>query len=194
MPKVRVAGLDGAKANFGIVIMDYDTDTGTLDIAKMRLVETVKDTSKQVRKSSDNLARAREIAEALKDELKDCVLAFGEVPTGGQSADACMSFGIVIGLYASLNIPMVEVAPAETKLATVGTRTASKEEMIEWAFGAYPNAKWLTTKRGGVMVPTKKNEHLADAAAIVHAGIKTPGFKQLVAILGAQAQHRVAAA
>lgn len=187
MTKIIVAGLDGAKANFGITKMTYDTVTGKLDIIGLRLVETKKSTAKTVRKSSDNLARATEIAEALREELADCVMAFGEVPSGGKSADAVLSFGIVIGLYASLPVPMVEVSPAETKKATVGTSTASKEEMIEWAIETYPNAPWLLTKRNGEMVPVAKNEHLADAAAIVHAGIKLPVFKQVVALSKAAA-------
>jgi Holliday junction resolvasome RuvABC endonuclease subunit len=180
--KIKVLGLDGAKANFGIATMVYDMDTGGLDVEDLLLVETEKTKSKQVRVSSDNLRRCREIAEAVRDKTIGCVVAFGEVPTGGQSADACMAFGMVIGIYASLTIPMIEVSPAETKLATVGTRTASKEEMIEWAYERYPNAPWLLTKRQGVMVPIAKNEHLADACAVVHAGIKTQEFQKVIAI------------
>lgn len=177
MPKIKVAGLDGAKANFGIAKMIYDTDTGELNIVSIRLVETQALKGKHVRVSSDNLRRAREIADVLKEELKDCAMAFGEVPTGGQSADAVLSFGIVIGLYASLAIPMVEVSPSETKKAAVGTSTASKEEIIEWAMEKYPDAAWFTKKRKGVISPTAKNEHVADAAAIVHAGVKTQEFR-----------------
>lgn len=183
MAKILVAGLDGAKANFGITKMLYDTETEELEIVSIRLVETQALKGKHVRVSSDNLRRAREIADVLKEELKDCVMAFGEVPTGGQSADAVLSFGIVIGLYASLSIPMVEVSPAETKRAAVGTNTASKEEIIEWAMEKYPNAPWFTKKRNGVVSPTAKNEHVADAAAIVHAGVKTQEFRVHAALI-----------
>lgn len=185
MTKIRVVGLDGAKANFGITRMTYDLVTGELDIEALKLIETQKSTAKTVRVSSDNLRRCREIAEGIRDGIQGCVVAFGEVPYGGKSAEAAHAFGMVIGLYASLPIPMIEVQPTETKLATVGTRTASKEEMIEWAFETYPNAPWLTRKAGGKVVPVLKNEHLADAAAIVHAGVKTPAFQQTIAILRA---------
>lgn len=194
MTKILVAGLDGAKANFGITRMTYDLVTGELAVDGLKLIETQKSSAKTVRVSSDNLRRCREIAEGIRDGIQGCTVAFGEVPFGGKSADAVHAFGMVIGLYASLPIPMIEVMPQETKLATVGTKTASKEEMIEWAFETYPNAPWLTTKRGGAMVPVLKNEHLADAAAIVHAGVKTPAFQQTIAILRASQGIAVPAA
>ena len=183
MAKILVAGLDGAKANFGITKMLYDTNTEELELVSIRLIETQKLTGKHVRVSSDNLRRAREIADALKEELEDCTMAFGEVPTGGQSADAVLSFGIVIGLYASLPVPMVEVSPSETKKAAVGTTTASKEEIIEWATQKYPDAEWFTKKRNGVISFTAKNEHVADAAAIVHAGVRTQEFRVHAALI-----------
>jgi hypothetical protein len=185
MALIKCAGLDGSLRNFGITKMLYDTDTGKLDIADMLLIETVKSKDKRVRASSDTYDRARSLAIGAQKFVADCDAIFAEVPTGGQSYDAVLGFGIVIGIYASLQKTIIEVSPAETKKAAVGTRTASKEEMIAWAFETYPKAKWLTTKRGGVMVPVLKNEHLADATGIVHAGILTPAFQQAAAILSA---------
>lgn len=185
MALIKVAGLDGSMRNFGIAKMLLDTDTYSLSVIDLILIETEKTKSKQVRASSDTYNRARTIATATHEALDECSVCFAEIPFGGQSYDAVLGFGMVIGIYASLSTPLIEVAPAETKLATVGTRTASKEEMIDWAFTEYPTAPWMTTKRGGVLVPTKKNEHLADGCAIVHAGIKTPAFRQVAAILAA---------
>jgi len=185
MPKIYVAGLDGSKRNFGVARMMLDTDTLELAVDDLILVKTEKDKNKQVRASSDNLRRSQEIVTSIRPALKDCVSAFVEVPSGGQSYDAVLGFGIVIGIYASLEIPTIEVSPSETKIAAVGTRTASKDEMIDWAFSKYPDAPWRTTKRNGAMVPTLDNEHLADAVAITEAGIKTPAFRQTLAILRA---------
>lgn len=187
MALIRIAGLDGSKTNFGIAIMDLDTESMDLSVVDLILVKTEKSKNKQVRASSDNLARSQAITEILFPALKGSVSAFIEVPSGGQSYDAVLGFGIVIGIYASLPITTIEVSPAETKKAAVGTRTASKEEMIEWAVGKFPDAPWRMTKRKGVMVPVKDNEHLADAVAIVHAGIRTPAFRQTIAMLNAQA-------
>lgn len=191
MAKIRVAGLDGSKRNFGVAIMEIDTRTLEAEVVDLILIKTEKEKSKQVRKSSDNFRSACEIAEGLTGALKGVTSIFIEVPSGGQSYDAVLGFGIVIGLYASiermLGIPAVEVAPSETKLAAVGTKTASKQEMIEWAFEKFPDAPWRTRKLKGETVPTLDNEHLADAVAIVHAGMKTPAFRQTLAILTAAA-------
>lgn len=188
MTKIRFAALDGSLRNFGIAKMEYDTAAPAdqaLSVISLRLVETEKSKNKQVRASSDNLTRAQTIAKVIREEMADCAMVFAEVPSGGQDYNAVLGFGIVIGLYAGIVPPVVEVSPSETKMAAVGTRTASKEEMIEWAVGKFPAAPWLMTKRGGVMVPVKKNEHLADAVAIAYAGIRTPTFQQTLSMLTA---------
>lgn len=187
MSKIIIAGLDGSLRNFGMTKMSYDLITGEKAIIAMKLIETQKDKNKSVRASSDNLLRAQDIAKGVREFLSDVTTCFAEVPSGGQDYNAVIGFGITIGIYASITIPLLEVAPAETKKATVGTRTASKQEMIEWAFETYPNAEWLTVKRKGKMEPTLKNEHLADAAAICEAGILTPAFQQVRAILSQRA-------
>jgi Holliday junction resolvasome RuvABC endonuclease subunit len=187
MTLVRIAGLDGSKTNFGIAKMILNTETMALSVEDLILVKTEKDKNKQVRKGSDNLLRAQTIVETLHTAISNCVSAFIEVPSGGQSYDAVLGFGIVIGIYASLSITTIEVSPAETKMAAVGTKTASKQEMIEWAMEAFPAAPWRLRKLKGQMVPTNDNEHLADAVAIVHAGIRTPAFRQTIAILNVKA-------
>jgi hypothetical protein len=68
-------------------------------------------------------------------------------------------------------------------MGALGTRTASKEEMIDWAFNKYPDAPWRTKKLKGQILPTKDNEHIADSVAIMEAGILTPSFQQTLAIL-----------
>ena len=187
MGKIIIAGLDGSLRNFGMTKMSYDLVTGQKAVLGMKLIETQKDKNKSVRSSSDNLLRAQVIAKGVEEFLSDVTTCFAEVPSGGQDYNAVLGFGITIGIYAGIKIPLLEVAPAETKKCTVGTRTASKQEMIEWGFETYPDAPWLTVKRQGKMEPTLKNEHLADAAAICHAGILTPAFKQVLAILAQRA-------
>jgi len=185
MAKIPVAGLDGSLRNFGVVKGYYDTESQELGIADMHLIQTEKSKNKQVRASSDNLARAQQIATSLQDLLQDVAVVFLEVPSGGQSYAAVLGFGITIGLYAGLTVPVVEVSPSETKLAAVGTKTASKQEMIEWATSQFPDADWRKRKLKGEMVLTNDNEHLADSVAIIHAGIRTPSFQQTIAMLRA---------
>ena len=80
---------------------------------------------------------------------------------------------------------LIEVNPAEVKLATVGKRTAAKEDMIEWAIDMHPEVEWFTYKRGGKMLYSDKNEHIADAVCAIYAGIQTQQFKNLTAALSA---------
>jgi Holliday junction resolvasome RuvABC endonuclease subunit len=119
------------------------------------------------------------------------VFCFTEIPHGSQSARAMASYGFSIGILASCPIPLVQVQAAETKMAAVGTRTASKEEMIHWASQTYPNLPWKrypkdvvfrgkVTRRAGEI--HEDQEHLADALAVVHAGVKTDQFQQMLAM------------
>ncbi|MER9176252.1 hypothetical protein NKH72_21990 [Mesorhizobium sp. M0955] len=185
MSKILIGGLDGSLRNFGVARMELDIATDELSVTGLYLPQTDVEKNKQVRASSATYFRAKYLHDEVTAALEGASVVFAEIPYGGKSYDAVLGFGIVIGIYGSLSIPLIEVSQSETKKAAVGTRTASKEEMIAWAFELYPNAPWLTTKRGGVLVPTKANEHLADACAVVHAGIKTPAFRQVKAILAA---------
>lgn len=184
MPTILTAGLDGSMKNFGVARILIDLPSMKMSIDDLILTSTEKDKKKQVRASSDLYRRAKEINRGVHKAIEGCAVCFAEIPSGGQSYDAVMGFGITIGTYGSIRIPLIEVSPAETKMATVGTKVASKQEMIEWAFETYPDAPWLLTKRAGKMVPTLANEHLADACAVTHAGILTPQFQQVAAILG----------
>lgn len=188
MSIIKISGLDGSLRNFGIANMTLDLLTDELKVTGLHLPKTEKDTHKQVRASSDTYFRGKFLHEEVTKALDGSVAVFAEIPYGGKSYDAVLGFGIVIGIYASLTMPLIEVSQSETKKAAVGTRTASKEEMIAWAFELYPDAPWRTVKRKGVIVPTKDNEHIADACAVVHAGIRTPAFRQVKAILAANAK------
>jgi Holliday junction resolvasome RuvABC endonuclease subunit len=191
MSIIRVAGIDPAFANFGMVKMAYDLITGELKILDLQLIQTEKATTKikTLRKNSDDLRRSQELIKGQEgqigfhDFVADCAVAFAEIPSGAKDANAARALGIATGVVASCPIPLFEVQVADAKLAAVGTKTASKEEMVEWAYEAYPDAPWHTHKSKGVVVPTVgKNEHLADATAIVHAGVGLSEFKKIAAI------------
>jgi hypothetical protein len=95
---------------------------------------------------------------------------------------------VAVGVLASCKLPLFEVMPLETKLGSVGSKTADKPEIIAWAAERYPQASWLRYEadtrgkkphlRGDLHAD---NEHVADAIAIVHAGIRLPEFKQSLA-------------
>lgn len=195
MTKILVAGLDGSLRNFGVARIWVDTDTLELDVMDFTLIQTEKGKGKQVRASSDNLRRAQELVNGLREATKGCTSAFAEVPSGGQDYNAVLGFGITIGVYAGLTVPLIEVSPGETKTAAVGSKNAAKHEMIDWAVERFPTAPWRRQTRNGATWKIgdlkNDNEHLADGCGVVCAGIKVPAFQQTLAIL--RAHHQMAA-
>lgn len=179
MPRLFVVGIDAAFANMGFVRASVDLNSLKIQILSMHLISTEAEASKTVRKSSDALRRAIELKEALAIHSKGCTVAMAEIPAGSQSASAARALGIAVGVLASCPIPIFQVSPLEVKLASVGKRTAKKDDVISWAVKAHPEAEWLKL-RNNIL---KKNEHLADAVATIHAGIKTEEFKQLRALI-----------
>jgi Holliday junction resolvasome RuvABC endonuclease subunit len=193
MSSILVAGVDPALANFGIARMQLDLDTLDLSLERVRTITTEKlaGKNKVVRQNSDDLRRAQELHDGFHEELQGCVVAFAEIPSGTQHARSALGFGVAIGVLASCKIPIIQVMPIETKMASVGVKTAEKCDIIAWAAALYPNIEWQTYQREvlkGSKVLRKKgglhgdNEHAADSCAVVHAGIRTPEFKQLMAL------------
>lgn len=190
MDSITVVGIDPAFANFGMVRMTYDFQSDTLHSpTDMKLVRTKNEAGKTVRKSSDDLRRAMELSEHFHGFVRNAAAIFAEIPSGGQSARAAYSFGIAVGILASAPVPVIQVQPAEAKRAAVGTKTASKAEMIEWATQRWPHADWLIAKRKGQTCFVDANEHLADACAIVEAGIHTDQFRQILSVVRHNARH-----
>lgn len=183
---IRVVGIDPSLRNFGMVRANIDLGSLALTVESVLLVETAKDGTKQVRKGSDDLRRCREIVEAMRDYCRDVTLGFAEVPSGGaKSANALKALSMATALLGACPVPLIEVQPSEVKLATVGKKTAAKEDMIEWAIDKHPETPWLTYKRNGQLQYADKNEHIADAISAIYAGIKTQQFAHLIATMRA---------
>lgn len=157
-----------------------DLQSGVLSSLQLELNVTKPDNkNKKVRKNSQDLERARSHFKALTEFLKGVDLVCVEIPVGSQSARSMASYGICIGLLSSIEIPFIQVTPLEVKLAAVGSKTATKQQMIDWAYGIYPNANWLFKNQKGKTSLTAANEHLADAIAAIHAGARTDEFKYI---------------
>ena len=180
---VYIAGLDPAFRNFGIAVAKLDLLSGEFEIEELKLIRTEADKVKTVRKSSDDMRRASEILDGVLVTLGryDCPFVMAEVPVGSQSASAMKAVGISYGILAAVDreYPVTQVTASEAKFAATGVKTATKEEMIEWAVKNYPKANWL--KRGNTY--TKNNEHLADAVAVIKAGLQTNELKAARAAL-----------
>jgi Holliday junction resolvasome RuvABC endonuclease subunit len=182
---IEVGMLDPSFTHFGVVRALLDLDTLKFTILRMETIVTEpakKDIRKVVRKNSTQLGRCKIILKGYIPVIEGCRIVFAEIPTGAQSANAAWSFGAATMAVAACPVPVIQVQPTETKMAAVGTKTASKEEMIEWAVATYPDAAWAREERKGKNHGRllNSNEHVADALAVGHAGILTDQFQQLL--------------
>jgi Holliday junction resolvasome RuvABC endonuclease subunit len=196
MALINLLGLDPSLTNTGIAVVTVDTVKHSIEaVQHIALVETAPSKVKSVRKSSDDLARARSIIETVRSVIAqyDIKVGTSEIPSGAQSANAAKAFGIVIGMLASLPIPLIEVTPTEVKLATAGTKTADKEEIVLWALKlpgdlrGMPSSRakneWEIENPNGTGYVSKKAEHPADALGTVAAALQTQQFRQLAGML-----------
>lgn len=191
MSTIRILGIDPSLTSTGYSVVDVDIKTFKIErVLTVGLITTEPDKGKKVRASSDALARSRHIARQLRAVIDnhDIKIAVSEVPSGGQSAKAVYAFGIVVGILASLPIPVIEVSQREVKMASVGVPYADKEDIVRWAveLTADSDIPWPTTKREndwGIAYKdgfvTKAAEHMADSVATVAAGAKSEQFRQL---------------
>lgn len=189
MAKITVVGVDPSKTNFGMVKADIDMDTLDITILDMAVIETASEAKKGVIKQSDDLRRAKETRAGMLKFFEGAKLAFSELPFTNPNGYASANFnaGLVVGILAGCPTPLIQVFPADVKMAAIGHRQASKEEMIAWAMNKYPNAPWRMRKLKGNMVPVAINEHLADACAAIEAGVLSQQFQQLQAMYSAKA-------
>jgi Holliday junction resolvasome RuvABC endonuclease subunit len=202
MKTVKVVGMDPSLQNWGVARATLDLDTFDFQIDSLNLISTEPEKDKKlkkvIRKNCEDLARARILYGGMMLACTDASIAFVEVPVGSQSARAMASYGVCIGVLAACRIPIIEVLPGEVKKAVTGHKNATKEEMMEWAARRFPHAPWNRHTRtsagragkGGMIVGaynagdlTNDNEHLADAAAAIQAGISTDEFQRLVSVM-----------
>lgn len=178
---VPVMAVDPSLRATGVALGYAGNALGAVTVESIHLIETEKTSAKTVRKNSDDLRCARLIHDELARlrALHKPVVTIVEVPSGTQSARASWALGVMLGLIAGLPLPVVEVSPVEVKKHWAGSKAASKETMIALAVDRYPGLGWL--RHGGRI--TGKNEHLADAVAIMHTGAVTAHFRELVRML-----------
>lgn len=183
---IKVVGFDPSLRNWGASKGIYLPD-GTISLTEVDVFQAVLPTGKQVRQNSLDLEAALQVCTAAAAFAKGAQAIFVEVPHGSQSARAMASYGICIGILGALRtmgIPFIEVNAEEVKLAVTGKKTATKLEMIEWAVKTHPEAKWpMYMNRGTKQVSQAKAEHMADATAAIHAGIRTNSFKQSLQLM-----------
>lgn len=169
----KVVGLDPSFTNFGIAVGEYDLDDGTCNIERIEVIQTAPVKKPRNGKALDDLRRAHEIAHRVMEECEDADIVASEIPAGSQSAKSSRALGIALGIVAAAAPYVIPVSAGEAKLFLTGQRNASKEEMIDAATIVYPNLGWNTVTRDGEQVITAtKNEHMADAIAVLLRGLE----------------------
>jgi Holliday junction resolvasome RuvABC endonuclease subunit len=186
---LKVVGFDPSLRNWGIA-KGVITPVGAgwlLEINSLSVTQPHLPEGKQVRQNSSDLAAAEQLCKAAWEAAQGAQAIFVEVPHGSQSSRAMASYGVCVGVLGALRtagIPFFEVTATEVKLASVGSKTATKEQMIAWATTLYPNAGWPYYQEKGVqLLSAAKAEHMADACAVIHAGLATNQFQQLLPLL-----------
>lgn len=182
---ITVVGIDPSLRNWGIATATLNIgDPISMRVTDLKVIQPVLPTGKQVRKNSLDLESAYQIAEATLTAVQGAQAIFVEVPEGSKSARAMASYGICVGILGALRgfgIPFFEVSQREVKMATVGSKLATKKEMIEWGVTKHPEAPWPRHKKGGDLVITEGTaEHGADAIAAIYAGLSSNSFQQVL--------------
>lgn len=183
MAILNVLGFDPSLRNWGIAAGKLDTGTSLVDIRRLLVLRIPEPVGKQVRQNTKDLIVSEGLFRGAHPYAEGARVAFAEIPVGSQSARSMASYGVCCGVLGSLRglgCAFIEVMPLEVKMATVGKKTASKREMIEWAMAKYPNAPW--PYHNGKLNEGMA-EHMADACAAIEAGIKTSEYQQLAAML-----------
>lgn len=180
---IKITAIDCSLANVGLVLFDYDPQTEALTPIKIKLVQTEPMDKKLIRRNSDDMRRAGELLSAIRKFEKASSIMIAEIPMGTQSSRGAISNGVVFGVLSSITLPLIQVTPAEAKMVSVGRKTATKREMIEWATALHPQLEWKRDrgKADGKFVDA--NEHMADAVAIGYAGIGTNEFKVAISMM-----------
>lgn len=181
MSYLKVLGFDPSLRNWGIAVGQIHLATGKLSISKVDVSQPVLQKGKQVRQNSQDIEAGYQHCKAIAPYLAEAEAIFVEVPVGSQSARSQASYGICVGILGAIQLstPIYQLTPTEVKLATVGTKTATKKEMIEYAVSNFPEAGWpMKTVNGSKTIVEGKAEHMADAVATIVAGLELPEFQQ----------------
>lgn len=177
---IPVLGMDPSLTNWGLAEANLCLKTGVLSTPHLILVQPDDLEGKQIRVNSNDQHRAEQLAQTVFAAARRAKVVFAEMPVGSQSARAMVSYGICIGIVASLRvegIQVIEVTAGETKKIFTGDKNAPKRKMIDKAAELYPDANFPPLHKGKL---PDKTEHLADAIATIHSGVRTPMFQNLL--------------
>lgn len=175
--------MDPSLTHWGLSEAELDLNEGLLDTPLGSVIEPLDLAGKNIRVNSNDLWRAEQLASPVLEAAKRAKVIFVECPVGSQSARAMASYGICIGILGAIRaigIPLIEVGATDCKKVFSGKAYATKQEMIDALIEHYPNIILPQGQTKGSI--GKKSEHIADATAAIHSGVRTPTFETLLRI------------
>lgn len=166
-----VMGIDPGFAAFGIAKVEVrPARDGGLDVLALetRVLRTAPSAKKAaVRSSEDLVRRCGELVlgiEAAVQDWKPLALA-GETMSWPRDLRAAtrvaLAWGVIAAIASRYSLPVVQASPQDVKKALVGSKSASKEEIIGAVLARWPHLE--------LPKQTTLHEHAADAAAVVYA-------------------------
>lgn len=180
-----ILALDVAFANTGFVV--FERCAGKWVPSEHGIIKTAKETKKRNMYTADDTDRRIRVICSKLDSLYEKWqpnLAVAELPTGGgksSSSVKAMAIGasVVTSFTFFRGIPLHNVRPDDVKLATTGTRSASKlhiENVIETLYPAVADKYRSTKSRSGW---SGEFEHVADAIGAFLAAESSPMVRML---------------
>ncbi|WP_445193918.1 crossover junction endodeoxyribonuclease RuvC [Sphingomonas sp. Tas61C01] len=191
---ITLLGIDPGLSNTGYAVVEAD-------LASRRLVRTLelgticteRDNHTQVRRTSDDLRRARILRHGLQEVVQrfGITVAANEMISTSPYARPSFNFGVTLGVIASFDFMLLEVLPKEIKKAVTGNAAAKKQDIIRWALEVTQNdnVQWPTSGRQNRMDlsyrarhVTLAAEHQADALAVAYTALQSDQLRDLLAL------------
>ena len=165
--------VDPGFCHSGCARMRYQDGEWAVDELLVINTEPPRNKLKLLRGDAD-FSRLLETCRHLRTMSKGCLCLLAELPPGGaKSASALramsLATGALAGVVGCLGLPYELVQPGDVKKAACGKRSASKEEVMEWAWTKYPEAAkpWRSGRSASGF--NGEFEHAADALAVFEA-------------------------
>lgn len=180
---IPVLGMDPSLRHWGLSEGNLDLSNGILTTPVGTVIEPKDLEGKNIRVNSNDLWLAEQLSTVVIEAAKKAKVVFVECPVGSQSARAMAAYGIqmgILGTIRALGIPLIEVTATENKRVFTGNPNATKKQMISQLIDYYPDIILPRGQKAGTV--GDKSEHIADATASIHSGVRTPTFQTLLRI------------
>lgn len=181
--KIPVLGMDPSLRHWGLSEAHLDLSNGVLSTPIGSIVEPKDLKGKNIRVNTNDQWLAEQLAGPVLEACQKAKCIFVEVPVGSQSARAMASYGVCVGILGAvraLGIPYIQVSPDENKRVFTGNKGATKKQMISKLIEFYPDIILPQGQTKGSI--GDKSEHIADATAAIHSGVRTSEFQTLLRI------------